>query len=240
MSPPMSPMEVESAPSHAEEIVRFRELLALLLRAKSYALQSGLSEWEFAEEISILRSAGATHADLRWLVLNGWIAHAAEVKPTPTSRRFHKLHSLALPRNACFVLTEKGEAAARRLASLASAPPSASANVRKDLALLEGTLPRWDVQLRELWLGPLLVKRFRIPAQNQELVLTVFEEERWPARVDDPLPGKPERDAKRCLHDTINHLNRYQVNRVLRFAGDGTGRGIRWQAAGTVAAPPWH
>ena len=97
-------------------------------------------------------------------------------------------------------------------------------------------MPRFDVEHRELWFGPHLVKRFRRPAANQELILTAFEEEAWSARIDDPLPVKPGRDSKQCLHDAINHLNRNQVNPVLRFAGDGRGKGIYWHQNGTGLA----
>jgi hypothetical protein len=31
------------------------------------------------------------------------------------------------------------------------------------------------------------------------------------------------------LHDVINKLNRHQVNQLLRFRGDGSGRGICWE-----------
>jgi hypothetical protein len=38
-----------------------------------------------------------------------------------------------------------------------------------------------------------------------------------------------ELDPKVRLHDTIKALNRHQVFEVLRFLGDGTGRGIAWR-----------
>jgi hypothetical protein len=38
-----------------------------------------------------------------------------------------------------------------------------------------------------------------------------------------------ERDAAQCLHDTINHLNRNQIAQLIRFTGDGTGKGVRWE-----------
>ena len=52
----------------------------------------------------------------------------------------------------------------------------------------DGSLPSWDAQRRVLQLGNELVKLFRVPAPNQEAVLSAFEEEGWPFRVDDPLP----------------------------------------------------
>ena len=91
-----------------------------------------------------------------------------------------------------------------------------------------------DSQLRELRLGSHLVKQFKVPAPNQQIVLTVFEEEGWPVRIDDPLPRHPEVDAKRRLHDTIHALNRHQKTLLLRFLGDGTGEGVRWTFVGAA------
>ena len=56
----------------------------------------------------------------------------------------------------------------------------------------------------------LLVKRFKVPAPNQEMILAAFEEESWPVRIDDPLPVHPCLAAKRRLHETITSLNRHQ------------------------------
>lgn len=88
--------------------------------------------------------------------------------------------------------------------------------------------PRYDTDLRELWLGEKLVKRYRTPAKNQELILQVFQEENWPARIDDPLVPLDEIDCKLRLRDTITALNRHQVTCLIRFHGDGTGNGVCW------------
>src|SRR5688572_13375378 len=87
--------------------------------------------------------------------------------------------------------------------------------------------PSYDPALRELWLGDQLVKRFRVPAANQELVLKVFEEEGWPRRIDDTLPPHGI-DSHERLHDTIKSLNKSQINRLIKFSGDGKGQGIIW------------
>jgi hypothetical protein len=63
----------------------------------------------------------------------------------------------------------------------------------------------------------------------QEAILMAFEEEHWPPRIDDPLPAHPDLLPKRRLHDTIKGLNRKQKNCLIRFMGDGTGEGIRWE-----------
>jgi hypothetical protein len=73
------------------------------------------------------------------------------------------------------------------------------------------------------------VKRFKVPARNQELILTAFEEEEWPSQLDDPLPPTARVDSKQRLHDAIVRLNRKQKQELLVFRGDGTGRGIIWE-----------
>jgi hypothetical protein len=89
--------------------------------------------------------------------------------------------------------------------------------------------PSWESDRHELRLGNVLVKQFKWPATNQEMVLAAFQEEAWPFRVDDPLPPHPDQDSKRRLSDTIKCLNRKQKNPLLRFRGDGTGEGVIWE-----------
>jgi hypothetical protein len=96
-------------------------------------------------------------------------------------------------------------------------------------ASLPDLKPLWDADLHRLTFAGKLVKEFKTPAPNQQLILGVFQEEGWPARIDDPLSPSPDLDPKRRLHETITGLNRHQKNRLLRFSGDGTGLGIRWQ-----------
>ena len=43
------------------------------------------------------------------------------------------------------------------------------------------------------------------------------------------MPPDGEVHTKRRLHDTINSLNRCQKHSMIRFIGDGTGEGIRWE-----------
>jgi hypothetical protein len=77
--------------------------------------------------------------------------------------------------------------------------------------------------------GRFLVKRFRQPAPSQEVILTAFQEEEWSSRIDDPLPPQFQQCAHQRLLDTIKNLNRNQRHRLIRFEGDGTGRGVRWK-----------
>jgi hypothetical protein len=93
---------------------------------------------------------------------------------------------------------------------------------------IDAEIPRWDSRRRELHFRGLLVKRFRQPARNQELILATFEEDGWPYEIDDPLPGDFKHDARERLHDAIKNLNRNHVRPIVRFRGNGTGQGIRW------------
>ena len=88
--------------------------------------------------------------------------------------------------------------------------------------------PTWDRDRHELRVDGQLVKIFKLPSPNQEMVLAAFDEEGWPARIDDPLPPSTDLEPKRRLHDTIKSLNRNQKARLVRFMGDGTGQGIQW------------
>jgi hypothetical protein len=89
--------------------------------------------------------------------------------------------------------------------------------------------PVWDARSRELRVAEWLVKKFRVPAENQELVLSVFQEEDWPAYIDDPLPMKSEIVPKQRLHNVINRLNGRRLAPILRFHGNGNGEGIGWR-----------
>ena len=80
-----------------------------------------------------------------------------------------------------------------------------------------------------LRLGQCVVKEYRVPSLNQEAILTAFEEEGWPHRIDDPLSPQADQDPKCRLHDTIKRLNGHHKDRLIRFRGDGTGEGVCWE-----------
>jgi len=92
-------------------------------------------------------------------------------------------------------------------------------------------LPSWIHCDRTLRLNQQIVKRFKWRAANQEAILSAFEEEGWPRRIDDPLSPLEDQDPKRRLSDTIKGLNKKQVNPLIRFRGDGTGEGVIWEAS---------
>jgi hypothetical protein len=129
------------------------------------------------------------------------------------------------------LLTDAGAAQVRHLLAAGPAvvaPPAA--------------LPHWDGAARRLWLGGRLLKEFRRPAPRQIAILAAFEEEGWAAgRVDDPLPPHPgdaPGEARRRLHETVHNLNQTLPPGTIRFRGDGTGEGVRWEPCPAAAGPP--
>jgi hypothetical protein len=106
--------------------------------------------------------------------------------------------------------------------------PDASHRQAESLEVPAGT-PKWDCDRQELRLGTEIVKQFKLPSPNQETILMAFEVKNWPPRIDDPLPYHPGIEAKQRLHDTIKNLNRNQKCRRIRFMGDGSGKGVRWE-----------
>jgi hypothetical protein len=80
-----------------------------------------------------------------------------------------------------------------------------------------------------LWFQGRLVKRWRVPAANQELVLAAFEEDKWPQHLDNPLAAQGVTSARERLRDAIHRLNGCQSVCTLRFHGDGNGLGVTWE-----------
>ncbi len=217
----------------ADRAARVHDALLELLTAYEYARSLQRPVWDFAVELEALREGGMTRTDLRYFLCLGYLEHGVErIRSASPQRCFARTGSLAFPKRACFVLTDSGAAYARKVSELADgepAPPGATfpAEPRSPA----DTQPHWDATRRELRLGGLVVKRFKQPARDQELVLAAFEEEGWPPHIDDPLPPRSGQDPKRHLHNTITNLNRAQRHPILHFEGDGLGRGVCWKVA---------
>ncbi|MBW3543604.1 MAG: hypothetical protein KY476_25415 [Planctomycetes bacterium] len=245
-------------PSTPAVFPRLLPALEELWRSAAYAQQLQCDHWDFAVEIATLRSFGLTNSDLRWLVLAGFVEHARDVTPVgEDGRQFRATGNLRFTNRSSFVLTARGRQAAAEAGITADVweafdslrPRTAEAtpyaengkghrNGRTEIVLpssptatsLEPPVkPQWDPDRHELRVGRELVKVYKLPSPNQETILTAFEEEGWPPRVDDPLPPVLEMDSQRRLHDTIRSLNRKQKSRLLKFMGDGTGQGVRWE-----------
>lgn len=218
---------------------RVEQALGMLLESYDYARDVGCPIWEFAVELEAFGTLGLTPGDWRWLCLKGLVDHGRErtLSDEPV-RSFRQSGVLRLTRRTCFVLTEDGERFARQLladpgrraqATPNPAPVSVGECLATDLFDLSQMVPIWDRDRQQLRVGKFIVKEFKLPAPNQETILAAFQEEDWPPRIDDPLSPHDDIDPKRRLHDTITSLNRNQKKPLIRFLGDGSGEGVRWE-----------
>ena len=171
-----------------------------------------IDPWEFALPLQHLTHLGVDKSDLRWLVLHGYVTFRDR------ARRFQPGAKIAASGDPRFKITEAGAVAAGR--SIANSA---------EVISLCSPLPRWDSNLRQLLFKGCVVKRFRLPASNQEAVLAAFEVEGWPTSIDDPLPFLPKHRPKERLHATIRCLNANHENRLIRFRGNGTGEAVLWE-----------
>ncbi|MEX2137777.1 MAG: hypothetical protein WD894_00835 [Pirellulales bacterium] len=212
-----------------EQSIQQRGATALrwLLEAHTYAVSLSHDVWQFALGITSLGQGGLSLNDIRWLLYRRLVQHGMETtQPGEDRRTFRAGGAVRFDRRSCFVLTEAGMAFAREASSTPVIDqPLVSATNDAPQAVI---VPTWDRDRQELRLGKELVKCFKTPAPNQELILAAFEEEGWPVHIYDPLPPHPEQDPRRRLHDTINSLNRNQKKPLVRFMGDGSGQGVRW------------
>jgi hypothetical protein len=224
---------------------RLQAVLSVLLEAHEYAQDLRLDPWDFAVELSTLRPLGLTNSDCRWLAGKGLVECGFELTLVGDERRsFRHCSNLKLTKRTCLVLTSAGVVAAggqapvealhERVSTVVDSPersahrPVSFPEIIAAAGISEPK-PLWDRDRQQLRLGNVIVKQFKVPAANQEAILAAFQEESWPVRIDDPLPPKPDQEPKRRLHDTINSLNRNQKRSLIRFLGDGSGEGVRWE-----------
>jgi hypothetical protein len=226
----------------------FRSALAILLTAFDYAADSGADRWQFAIELPDLLAGGAALPDLRWLLLRGFAEHAKETTtPGDPARSFRPLAPTSFPPDTCLTLTPAGAQHLRPVLSSEAAPiPPRSGTspspqpLTPSPSLLPNPLPLlpspqaaqrplWDPLHRELRYAGQVIKRYRVPAPNQGLILSAFQEEGWPEFLDDPLPPKDEIDPKQRLQATIKSLNRNRLCPLIRFHGNGNGLQVFWE-----------
>lgn len=216
--------------------------LALLWRAYVCAQDTGANVWDFALRTGRLYEAGMTSSDLRWMVAKGFAEHGEETSGYGDPHRsFRRSNGYFFNNHTCLILTPSGAALAEHvfrgttrspqatLSAHAAAVGGTAALAATNTPATSAPKPRWNAIRRELSLAGLIVKRFRVPARNQETILSVFEEEDWAEHIHDPLPVTHDIDAPTRLHDAINRLNRCQINPLLRFHGDGKGKGVFWE-----------
>ncbi len=221
---------MSSAPLPFNEL---RSGLAILLQARDWASSSEIAQWEFAVPIVRLREAGLSETHLRWLVLGNHVEHAFELSLAGDEKRsFRQLKTLNFRRRSCFILSQDGAEFARLLCARGNdvEAHNDSPGNRAQPAVSLPEIPHWDAPLRQLMFGEKVVKRLQRPAKSQEVILTSFEEEHWPRRIDDPLPRVAGRDPKRRLRGVIESLNQNHVAPLIHFFGDGTGETVCWTA----------
>jgi hypothetical protein len=226
---------------------RFRPALDTLVTAYNYAVDSQTDSWQFAVGLSELQAGGATLSDLRWLILRRFAEHARETTiPGDSERSFRKLSPTAFPKDAYFVLSAAGAAVLKQ--ALHIGQKATSSDPRPSTAQYGGArspadareTPEWDAVRRELRYQGKVIKRYRVPAQNQALVLAAFQESGWPEFIDDPLPPAVGQDSKERLQATIKSLNRKQRTPLIRFHGNGDGQQVYWQAVLPAKARHQH
>ncbi len=204
--------------------------LEVLLEAYNCAADLNMSPCYFAVSLGELLGRGASEAALRWLCGKGHAQHLLETTaPNDVHRTYKATATMAFQPASCLVLSGQGVEFARTTLNVVSVQEDIGENGAPCTGAKALPAPTWDAQARELRVGRILVKKFRQPARAQELILAAFEEEGWPANIDDPLPPKPDVDCRQRVHDTIKRLNQEQKNRLILFSGDGTGSRVLWQ-----------
>lgn len=215
------------------------DALSSLLRAREYADEVGVDPWKFAIEWRLLKARGLEETDARYLIARGLVEMRREISlPTAIERTFIPHEVPRLSSDTAFVLTSAGISFCQSLgdngAPLSPAvdphhtqiAPSSSPPA-PHFSPSSQAKPNWNPDRRELTYRGQLVKCYRVPSPNQELILSVFQEEDWPEFIDDPLPPLEEGDAPTRLQATVKSLNRRQLNRMIRFRGNG-GMKVFW------------
>lgn len=211
---------------------KWQHALTQLLEAACYTQDLASETRVFAVEFEELRSAGLTTNDIAWLIAKGYLDHAhAAIQDGHDLPRRTELDSPTFSAASRFVLSTAGIDFAAQIC-----PPPSIARLwgptPQPCDIPEAahpTVPHWDGERRRLWFGGVLIKHIKVPARNQELVLSTLEEESWPHSVDDPLPPSQGIDPKHRLHDTIIRLNRGHSRPLIRFHGNGDGRAVYWE-----------
>jgi len=84
--------------------------------------------------------------------------------------------------------------------------------------------PAWDVETGRLTFSETVIRQVRPNATNVILILTAFQEDGWPARIDNPFPPSADEPTKR--RDAVKILN--QGLQAIVFECDGR-EGITWK-----------
>jgi hypothetical protein len=212
-----------------------RPALNVLLSAFDYVADCRVDPWQLAVELPELLAKGASLVDIRWLILRGLAEHAREVTlEGEPERSFRPLAVTSFPTDTCLVLSAEGAQmlrAALRARQEPAACPACSTPLTNGVAPTAAHVratPEWDEGRRELRCQGIVIKRYRVPAPNQESILALFQSSAWPDYVLDPLPRSGEVEPKQRLHETIKSLNRNHLRPLIKFHANGHGCQIHW------------
>jgi hypothetical protein len=210
------------------EFVEFIVAYLILLLAQWEARDRRGTAHGSAVPLHTFRDHGVAESVLLWMLYQ---AHVEHLELTPESPGAGcTVASVRFTESSAFCLTAEGEAYANQFVADALIPLSPDAFAAAWDALVLGTLlPSFDTEGRVFRWGRHIIKDFRQPAANQQLVLCTAQELQWPAWFDDPLLRRPGTSPKVRLHDTIKDLNRRQVPYLVHFKGDGTGMRVGWE-----------
>ena len=218
------------------------DTLSSLFRAHEYADEVEVDPWKFAIEWRHLKARGLEETDVRYLVARGLVDLRREISLRGAFERTFIVQDVPrLSGDTAFVLTPAGITFCRALGENGESPFTSDAELtsispRSIPPELQQTTsaqdtetikPCWNRDRRELTFQGQLVKSYRVPSPNQELILSVFQEEDWPEFIDDPLPPQNNLEPHRRLQATVKSLNRHQSDRLIRFRGNASK--IFWQ-----------
>jgi hypothetical protein len=210
----------------------------MLYEAAIYAADVDRSRWDFGLELDFLTDAGLSPSDLRWLMCNGYVEHAKEVKSNDSRSRKFDSNSHSFTRTSCFVLTDAGHSLVHQLLSgnVEEACPDPTTMLSSSESMHTAMKPFWDRDRQELRVGSQIVKRFVVPAPSQEIILAAFQEDDWPECIHDPLPQREPAEAPDKLQDAIHSLNQNQRSELIRFFADDE-KGICWEFVRGLKSP---
>jgi|GEM_PF-2147989 len=218
--------------------------LAILLAHERTPLKATFSDRTVLPWSLLRQHFRVSRTDLHWLLDHNLIRHQEELSPKAHARNRRQLVRSRITPTSHFVPNPIAIPVLWELATAAIHNSQRPTHTRKTTARQVKGQPRpkplWKTEERELWVGKTLVKGFKRTASNQELILSVFEEEGWPEWIDDPLPIAKNIQPKQRLKDAVKSLNRQQKNSVLHFYGDFVNGRIQWKLAPPDRPPERH
>lgn len=164
--------------------------------------------WSSSTSVTQLIAAGMAEKTIEEWVDSGRFRHAVETTGGLATRRtFDTRLAQPIGPRSHVLLTDKGKDHVRsRLGS----------KTKIDHPQGDGG-PRWSRAEGVLFVGKVIVKKFRHPGENQYLILDAFEEEGWPREIDNPIAAGNGVDERTRLKEAVHSLNRNQLASLVKF-----------------------